>query len=94
MKTTDSPWFIYLIRTKLNTLYCGITNNIDRRFLAHQQGKGAKYLKGKGPLQLVWSYEVENKSLALKYEYRIKKLTKTSKEALVSDQRALPSIND
>lgn len=48
MKTTDSPWFIYLIRTKLNTLYCGITNNIDRRFLAHQQGKGAKYLKGRG----------------------------------------------
>lgn len=94
MKTTDSPWFIYLIRTKLNTLYCGITNNIDRRFLAHQQGKGAKYLKGKGPLQLVWSYKVENKSLALKYECRIKKLTKTSKEALVSDQRALPSIND
>ncbi|ACH63806.1 endo/excinuclease domain protein [Aliivibrio fischeri MJ11] len=60
----------------------------------HQNGKGAKYLKGKGPLTLVWQHDVENKSIALKYEYRIKKMTKASKEALVINQIPLPTIND
>ncbi|MCG6258622.1 GIY-YIG nuclease family protein, partial [Vibrio furnissii] len=39
-------WSVYLIRTRLNALYCGISNNVERRFCMHQQGKGAKALKG------------------------------------------------
>ncbi|GGK48468.1 MULTISPECIES: GIY-YIG nuclease family protein [Aliivibrio] len=89
-----NTWFIYLIRTRVGSLYCGITNNLERRFKMHQDGKGAKYLKGKGPLTLVWHCDVENKSIALKYEYRIKKMTKASKEALVINQIPLPTIND
>ncbi|MUI54349.1 GIY-YIG nuclease family protein [Aliivibrio fischeri] len=89
-----NTWFIYLIRTRVGSLYCGITNNLERRFKMHQNGKGAKYLKGKGPLTLVWHRDVENKSIALKYEYRIKKMTKASKEALVINQIPLPTIND
>lgn len=81
-------------KNSVGSLYCGITNNLERRFKMHQDGKGAKYLKGKGPLTLVWHCDVENKSIALKYEYRIKKMTKASKEALVINQIPLPTIND
>ncbi|ERM57316.1 MULTISPECIES: GIY-YIG nuclease family protein [Vibrio] len=80
----DADWVVYLIRNKNNALYCGVTNNLERRFEQHQQGKGAKALKGKGPLKLVWSFSVGSKSEALKTEYAIKQLPKSRKEKLVS----------
>lgn len=86
MEHSVSPlWFIYLVRTAGNALYCGITTDVSRRFMQHQTGKGAKALRGKGPLELVWSYPVEEgKSAALKLEHRVKALSKPQKEALVS----------
>ena len=80
----DADWVVYLIRNKNNAHYCGVTNNLERRFEQHQQGKGAKALKGKGPLKLVWSFSVGSKSEALKTEYAIKQLPKSRKEKLVS----------
>lgn len=81
---TEQKWFIYMIRTAKNALYTGITTNVERRFQEHQHSKkGAKALRGKGPLTLVWTKEVENKSAALKLEAAVKKLTKRQKEALV-----------
>lgn len=80
---TRSDWYVYLIRTRHNALYCGVTNHLQRRFAAHQQGKGAKALRGKGPLELVWSQCVADKPTALKVEYYIKSLRKTDKERLV-----------
>lgn len=94
MTKTNTEWSIYLVRTRLDTLYCGITNDLSRRFLMHQTGKGAKYLRGKGPLTLEWSHQVDSKSLALRYEYRIKKMTKASKEALVNQTGSLPILSD
>ncbi|HCH00495.1 MAG TPA: GIY-YIG nuclease family protein [Vibrio sp.] len=79
----EKSWFVYLIRTRTKTLYCGITNDLERRFEQHQTGKGAKYLRGKGPLSLVWSQQVADKSAALKEEIRIKKLSKAEKESLI-----------
>ncbi|MDV7103443.1 GIY-YIG nuclease family protein [Vibrio sp. TH_r3] len=76
-------WWVYLIRNKNNALYCGITNDLSRRFRMHQQGKGAKALRGKGPLTLEWSQLQSSKSLALKLEHRIKKMKKVDKEHLV-----------
>ncbi|EID4419323.1 GIY-YIG nuclease family protein [Vibrio vulnificus] len=83
LPTPCPDWFVYLIRTRLNALYCGISNNVERRFCMHQQGKGAKALKGKGPLELVWSVPVGSKSMALKLERHIKTLRKQDKERLV-----------
>ena len=93
MTELKSDWTLYLIRTPSNSLYCGITNNLSRRFEMHKAGKGAKYLRGKEPLTLVWSHNVESKSQALKYEYRIKKMTKASKEALINNLVALPALD-
>ncbi len=64
--SSTQPWFIYLIRTKMDHLYCGITTDLERRFYQHKEGTGAKALKGKGPLTLVWSEPVDSKSQALK----------------------------
>ncbi|EHY9867553.1 GIY-YIG nuclease family protein [Vibrio vulnificus] len=83
LPTPCPDWSVYMIRTRLNALYCGISNNVERRFCMHQQGKGAKALKGKGPLELVWSVPVGSKSMALKLERHIKTLRKQDKERLV-----------
>jgi len=80
-----SQWSVYLIRTQANALYTGITTDIERRFQEHQTNlkKGAKALRGKGPLKLVFCKEVADKSTALKVELAIKKLSKIKKEQLV-----------
>lgn len=85
------PWFVYLIRTRQGTLYCGVTTDVDRRFEEHQHSKkGAKYLKGKGPLTLMWSQQVKSKRDAMQFEYRIKKrLTKAQKEDLIQQNTSL-----
>ncbi|WP_102525061.1 GIY-YIG nuclease family protein [Vibrio tapetis] len=83
---SEQAWFVYLIRTKSNALYCGITNDVAKRFATHQQGKGAKALRGKGPLQLVWQQPAADKSQAAKIEYYIKQFAKAKKECLVADQ--------
>jgi len=83
--TNPNPWFLYIIRCKDNSLYTGITTAVERRFAEHQEksGKGAKYLKGRGPLLLVYTEEVGTKSNALKRELIVKKLSKTAKEELL-----------
>ncbi|KJY83943.1 hypothetical protein TW81_06345 [Vibrio galatheae] len=82
-----STWYVYLIRMRNNALYCGITTDVQRRFKQHQQGTGAKALKGKGPLTLEW-YQVVgvDRSHASKIEYQIKRLPKYKKERLITSQ--------
>lgn len=80
-----SSWFLYLVRTRQNTLYTGITTDVARRFAEHQDGcRGAKYLRSKGPLRLVYSVELGSRSLATKAEYRVKRLSKAKKEKIVA----------
>lgn len=80
-----TPRFLYLIRTADNKLYTGITTDVERRYQQHQSGKGAKALRGKGELTLVFSAPVGDRSLALRAEYRVKQLTKRQKERLVAE---------
>ncbi len=81
--TDSSLWFLYMIRCKGNVLYTGITTDVERRFKEHQAGKGAKFLRGKAPLTLVYQITVGNHSEALKEELRIKKLSKALKEKMI-----------
>ena len=82
-----ADWWLYIIRTQKGHLYTGITTNVERRFLEHQQGKiGAKYLRSKGPLTLVYQAEIGGRSLTAKVEYAIKALSKSRKEAIVAQQ--------
>ena len=84
--TGASDWFVYLIRTKAGVLYTGISTDPKRRLRQHQ-GEivgGAKALRGKGPLQLVWQYRAPNRRIASQWEHQLKKLPKKAKEQLVS----------
>ncbi|MDN0123920.1 GIY-YIG nuclease family protein [Yersinia aleksiciae] len=83
---TDSLWYLYLLRTASGMLYTGITTDVARRLAQHQNGKGAKALRGKGELTLVFQCEAGDRSTALKLEYRVKQLSKPQKEKLVMSQ--------
>ena len=89
-----SGWSLYLIRCKNNSLYTGITTDVHRRFEEHQSSsaKSAKYLRGKGPLQLVFQTAVGNRSQASVLEAKVKKLSRVSKNALIDGALTLNEI--
>jgi putative endonuclease len=66
-------WHVYLLRCADNSLYCGITNNLDRRIKAHNAGTASKYTRARLPVTLAASVEVDGKSAALKLELAVKK---------------------
>jgi len=75
-----------MVRCSRDSLYTGIAKDVSRRIDEHEHGtNGAKYLRGRGPLQLVFQYSVGDRSLASKVEYRIKQLNREEKEALSGD---------
>lgn len=76
-------YWVYILRCRDDTLYTGITDDVERRLKAHNSGKGAKYTRGRGPVELVYREEQPDKSAALKRERAIKKLTRTEKLALI-----------
>ena len=80
-----SDWSIYLVRCRNGTLYTGITTDVDRRFEEHQNGSGAKYLRGKGPLTLEFRCTIGTRSEALKLEHLVKQMSKDEKENLLAD---------
>jgi putative endonuclease len=78
-----NTWSVYLLRCSDGSLYTGIATDVSRRLAEHAQGdKGAKYLRGRGPLELVYHREIGDRSLASKIEYRLKRLPKEYKEDL------------
>ena len=83
---TANQWFIYMIEYSDGRLYTGITTDIERRFDEHQNNhiKGAKSLRGKGPLRLVFQQSMANRSQASIADSAIKKLPKSAKNALVA----------
>lgn len=81
----QQPWYVYMIQTATGTLYTGVAIDVKKRLQEHSEStKGAKYLRGKGPLTLVYQQRLNSKSEALKREYEIKQLTKKQKEALIT----------
>ena len=75
-------WFCYLLQCADNTLYCGITNDLDKRLAAHNAGEGAKYTRGRTPVKLLYSEPYPDKSTALKREMEIKALSRIKKLSL------------
>lgn len=78
--------FVYMLRCKDGSLYTGWTDDLQHRLEMHQQGKGAKYTRGRGPLELVYSEELPDKSSALKREYAIKQMKRSEKLLLCCQQ--------
>ncbi len=82
MRVAVSDWVCYLLRCADDTLYCGITNDLDKRLLVHNAGEGAKYTRGRTPVTLVYRESCADKSAALKRELQIKRLSREKKMAL------------
>ena len=77
--------YVYILLTQKNTFYCGYTDNVEKRFIEHYIGKGAKYTKAFKPVRVVYAKEFLTKSEALKEEYRIKhKLNHSKKLELIN----------
>ena len=87
-------WHLYLIRCRDGSLYTGITTDVAHRFEEHQKNsdKGAKYLRGRGPLMLVFKKKLRSKNLALCMENKVKKLSKAKKEELIRDNARIDEI--
>lgn len=81
-----AEWYVYILRCGDGSLYTGITNDVQARLAAHRSGKGAKYTRGRGPLELVYTERCPDKSTALKRELAIKALPTGKKHALVAPQ--------
>lgn len=75
-------WYVYILECADGSLYTGMTNHLTRRLAAHNAGKGAKYTKTRRPVRLRYSEELENRSLALRREAAIKKLSHAQKRAM------------
>ena len=77
-------WCVYMLLCDDNTIYTGITNDLKKRFENHISGKGAKYLRGRKPLEIVYTENFQNRSMASKREIEIKKLTRRKKKYLLN----------
>lgn len=82
-------WQLYILRCGDGTLYTGITDNLPRRLKAHRSGKGAKYTRGRGPLELVYREDCPDKSSALRREIAVKKLSRQEKLSLIGEGAGL-----
>ncbi|OPZ60979.1 MAG: GIY-YIG nuclease superfamily protein [Deltaproteobacteria bacterium ADurb.Bin510] len=80
----SEAWHVYLIRCADGSLYTGVATDVQRRLNEHQAGRGAKYLRGRGPLELVYSQPMPDHGAALREEARIKRLSKARKQALIA----------
>ena len=83
-----AAWYVYLARCADDTLYCGITNDLAARLAAHANGTGARYTRGRGPLELIYQRTCRDRSHAQRVEYQIKQLTRVEKLALVRVRRS------
>ena len=82
----DKAWFVYMLRCGDGSLYTGIARDVQARLQMHRSGKGAKYTRGRGPLELVYTEECADKSEALKRELAIKALSREDKLYLISNK--------
>ena len=77
-------WYVYILECSDKTLYTGVTNDINKRLIAHNKGKGAKYTRSRTPVILKYLKEFDDKSDAYKEEYRVKQLTREQKILLIN----------
>ena len=81
----ENHWYLYILRCKDGTFYTGITTDVEKRLEAHRSGKGAKYTRGRAPLELVYREDCGSHSDALKREHQMKKLSRQEKQQLIAE---------
>lgn len=89
-----SEFSLYIVRCADGVLYTGIATDVDKRLIEHASGAGAKFLRGKGPLEIVFAETVGDRSSALQLEYRVKRLSREQKLEIVRGERQLIELVD
>ncbi len=79
----EKKWYVYILRCWDGTLYTGMTDDLEKRLAAHNAGKGAKYTRGRGPVELVYHEIFDTKVEACRREYAVKQLTRPEKQKLI-----------
>lgn len=82
----DRIWWLYLVRRRDRALYTGIALDVERRVREHAAGRGAKALRGRGPLVVVFTAAIGNRKRAQRVEAQVKRLAKADKERLVASR--------
>ena len=90
LDTAAGPWHLYILETADGALYTGITTDVQRRLSEHRAGRGAKALRGKGPLHLVYHQAVGEHGEALRLEAGIKRLSAREKRRWLLTRQAEP----
>ena len=85
-------WYVYIVKCRDGSLYTGIATDVERRIADHHANRGSKYLRGRGPLKLVFKKQVGKKGQAMKVEHRVKRLTRYKKEALIKTGAGLEAL--
>ena len=81
--SSEDTWFVYIMRCADNSLYTGITKDLDRRLKQHNAGTASRYTRGRLPVSLEYQEEQPSQSMALKRELAIKALSRKEKESLI-----------
>ena len=90
---SSGEYSLYIVRCNDGTLYTGIATDVGRRIQEHESGiRGAKFLRGKGPLKLEFSALLGDRGTAQQFEYRVKKLERDRKEALIAGRCTLAEL--
>ena len=82
-----SDALVYLLRCADGSLYCGWTNDLDRRLAAHEAGTASRYTRSRLPVEVAWSRDMGSRSEAMREEARIKRLPRAAKDELVRGGR-------
>ncbi len=88
-KKEEKKYYTYVLLTENNTLYCGYTDDVEKRFEAHKAGLGAKYTRANKPVKIIYTACFDTKSEAMKEEYRIKHLSKEEKLEFLNENGKL-----
>ncbi|MBD7966183.1 MAG: GIY-YIG nuclease family protein [Bacillota bacterium] len=81
----NNTHFLYILECKDGSYYTGYTNDLEKRFKKHEEGKGAKYTRGRGPLKLVFQQAFPTKQEAMRMEFAVKKLNRAQKERMIKE---------
>lgn len=84
--------YFYVLKCKDASLYAGYTNNLERRVKMHNQGKGAKYTRGRTPVELVYYETFELKTEAMQAEYRFKQLSRKDKQKWMTKEEKQENV--
>ncbi len=87
-KRVAPAWHVYIVRTRDGSLYTGVTTDVARRLAEHRgaDGRGARYLRGRAPLEIVYRRKLGDRGLALRVEWRLKRRPRAEKQAIVGER--------